>query len=106
MDYDWPGNVRELENAIQYAKVKCRDNVLLPEHLPSNIFKANMLTQLSPQKKERKKRKHKLDIETVWQMLAMTGGNKIEAAQRLGVSRATLYRFLEESEKTGKITVV
>ncbi len=106
MDYDWPGNVRELENALQYAKVKCRDNVLLPEHLPSNILKANMLTQLSPQKKERKKRKHKLDIETVWQTLAKTGGNKIEAAQRLGVSRATLYRFLEESEKTGKITAV
>ena len=106
MDYDWPGNVRELENALQYAKVKCRDNILLPEHLPSNIFKANMLTQLSPQKKERKKRKHKLDIETVWQTLAKTGGNKIEAAQRLGVSRATLYRFLEESEKTGKISTV
>ena len=104
MDYDWPGNVRELENALQYAKVKCRDNVLLPEHLPSNILKANMLTQLSPKKKERKKRKHKLDIETVWQTLAKTGGNKIEAAQRLGVSRATLYRFLEETEKTGKIT--
>ncbi len=105
MDYDWPGNVRELENALRYALVKCRDNVLLPEHLPLNIHKADMLTQPCP-KKGRKKRKHKLDVETVWQTLAETGGNKIEAAHRLGVSRATLYRFIEESEKTGKITTV
>ena len=102
MDYDWPGNVRELENAIQHALVKCRDNILLPEHLPSNILKITMLAQLNP-KKARKKRKHKLDIRNVWKTLAETGGNKIEAAHKLGVSRATLYRFLEESEKTGKI---
>jgi PAS domain S-box-containing protein len=102
MDYDWPGNVRELENAIQHALVKCRDNVLLPEHLPSNILKITMLAQLSP-KKARKRRKHKLDVKSVWKTLAETGGNKIEAADKLGVSRATLYRFLEESEKTGKI---
>jgi len=105
IDYDWPGNVRELENALQYALVKCRDNILLPEHLPSNIYKADTLTVPRP-KKEKKKRKHKLDIETVWQTLAATGGNKIEAAHRLGVSRATLYRFIEETEKTGKIKAV
>jgi transcriptional regulator with GAF, ATPase, and Fis domain len=105
MDYDWPGNVRELENALQYALVKCRDNVLLSEHLPLNIHKTDMPTKPRP-KKARKKRKHKLDVERVWQTLAETGGNKIEAAQRLGVSRATLYRFIEESEKTGKITAI
>ena len=106
MDYDWPGNVRELENALQYAKVKCSGSVLLPEHLPVNILKENALTQHRPQKKERQKRTHKLNLEKVWQTLAKTGGNKIEAAQILGVSRATLYRLLEESEKTGKITAV
>ncbi len=105
IDYDWPGNVRELENALQYALVKCRDNILLPKHLPSNIYKAE--SPSGPcQKKEKKMRKHKLDIEKVWQTLAETGGNKIEAAHRLGVSRATLYRFIEESEKTGNIKAV
>jgi PAS domain S-box-containing protein len=102
MDYDWPGNVRELENAIQHALVKCRDNILLPEHLPSSILKTTVVAQHSPEKAG-KKRKQKLDLETVWKALAETGGNKIDAAQKLGVSRATLYRFLEESEKTGKI---
>jgi len=77
----------------------------MPEHLPSHIYKADTPTEAYP-KKEKKKRKHKLDIETVWQMLAETGGNKIEAAHRLGVSRATLYRLIEESEKTGNIKAV
>ena len=104
MDYDWPGNVRELENALRYALVKCRDNLILSEHFPSNILKTTMPTQLRPTK-ARKKRKHKLDTETVWRILEETGGNKFEAAHRLGVSRSTLYRFLEESEKTSKITV-
>lgn len=105
IDYNWPGNVRELENALQYAIVKCRNNILLPEHLPPNIYKED--TPTGPcSKKEKTKRKHKLDIETVWQTLAETGGNKIEAAHRLGVSRATLYRFIEESEKTGNIKAV
>jgi len=99
MDYDWPGNVRELENALQYALVKCRDNVILPEHLPLNILNRNTARQPSA----KRHRKHKLDAERVQRTLEETGGNKIEAARRLGVSRATLYRFLQESEKTSKI---
>ena len=99
MDYDWPGNVRELENALQYALVKCRDNLILPEHLPLNILNRDTARQPST----KRHRKHKLDAERVRRMLEETGGNKIEAARRLGVSRATLYRFLQESEKKSKI---
>ena len=101
MDYDWPGNVRELENALRYALVKCRDNLLLPEYLPLKILETYVPRQPYP----RKQRKRKLDAESVWRTLEETGGNKVEAAVRLGVSRATLYRFLKESEKTSEITV-
>lgn len=99
MDYDWPGNVRELENALQYALVKCRNHLILPEHLPLNILKESV--RVKPLLKKRRKRK--LDTESVWRTLEETGGNKLEAAHRLGVSRATLYRFIRESE-TSKIS--
>jgi transcriptional regulator with GAF, ATPase, and Fis domain len=92
-DYDWPGNVRELENALQYAIVKCRDNVLLPEHLPPNIYQADTPTEPYP-KKEKTKRKHKLDIETVWQTLAETGGNKIHERHFIGSSRNAKKRAI------------
>jgi len=103
MDYDWPGNVRELENALRYALIKCRDTdtLLLPEHFPLNIVERQVHRDGLP----KKQRKHKLDAEAVRRTLEETGGNKVKAAVRLGVSRATLYRFLKESEKTSEITV-
>jgi DNA-binding NtrC family response regulator len=95
IDYDWPGNVRELENALRYALIKCRDNVLLPEHFPVNVAH----TDASARPVTRRRRRRKLAADAVCRALAETEGNKVAAARRLGVSRATLYRFLEEHEQ-------
>lgn len=85
--YQWPGNVRELQNAIQFATVKCNGRVISPEDLPlelRNYKRANSSSGPS----------RKLDIDTVKSILEKTGGNKAKAAKRLGIGRATLYRFL------------
>lgn len=37
MQHRWPGNVRELRNAIAHALLHCREDVILPEHLPEDI---------------------------------------------------------------------
>jgi PAS domain S-box-containing protein len=89
--YPWPGNVRELGNAIQYAMVKCRSGLLDTEHLPPEIrdFAAPATTT-------RAGRPPKLDPETVEKVLRESGRNRSEAARLLGVSRPTLYRFLEK----------
>jgi len=90
IDYDWPGNVRELQNTIQYALLKCRGNPIQLDHLPQTITGVKAL-----EKGFRKIiRKRKLNAVTVERALMETKGNKAEAARRLGVSRATLYRFL------------
>jgi len=89
LSYDWPGNVRELQNWLQFALVKCRkDNVIRPEHLPP-VFRGTLSAP-------RRQRARKLDVESVRAALRKTWGNKIEAARALGVSRATLYRFLDQ----------
>jgi len=90
MHYDWPGNVRELGNAIQYAMVKCRTNVLDVAQLPPEIKEQN-------EKKSASKagRPTKLELKTVLEALRTSGGNRAEAARLLGVSRTTLYRFIE-----------
>jgi DNA-binding NtrC family response regulator len=90
MDHDWPGNVRELQNAIQYALVKCHGDVLLPEHLPSTVSREG------EDRPRKRRRRRKLNAPAVRRALDETDGNKSEAARRLGVSRATLYRFLDE----------
>ncbi len=90
MNYHWPGNVRELQNAIQYALVKCGSDLILKDHLPPSIVSSY------PNEKvvTKRKRSRKLSPEAVRWALKETHGNKKEASRKLGVSRATLYRFL------------
>ena len=94
VDYDWPGNVREIENALQYAVLKCKSGSIQPSHLPPALAEKSD----SKDKGSRRGPKRKLDIESVREALEATDGNKSEAARRLGVGRATLYRFLSDSE--------
>lgn len=90
MVYHWTGNVRELQNALQFALVKCRGNVIKPEYLPISI------SQTHKHQPSRRRRKGKLDSNAVEDALQKTHGNKLEAAKLLGVGRATIHRFLAE----------
>lgn len=87
MSHTWPGNVRELINMIKFALVKCQGNRIKPEHLPPTLlpYMANHIAI--------RHRKSKLKTDSVLEALAKTGGNKVRAAETLGVSRSTLYRF-------------
>jgi len=87
LDYHWPGNVRELQNAIQFAFVKCIDDIIKTEDLPIELRELeNTCIRRGPTRK--------LNLEGVRVALVRTGGNKAKAAKMLGVGRATLYRFL------------
>jgi PAS domain S-box-containing protein len=91
LDYSWPGNIRELQNALQYAFIKCKGETLLVEHLPPEII--SFLSNNALPKYERKGR---LNTVQVKKALEKTKGSKIQTAKLLKVSRATLYRFLQE----------
>jgi len=90
LDYKWTGNVRELQNVIQFAVLQCSGRIITPEHLPPDL-----INSVVKQKKRRKPRKRKIDIEKVEEALARADGNKVRAANILGISRATLYRYLD-----------
>jgi sigma-54 dependent transcriptional regulator, acetoin dehydrogenase operon transcriptional activator AcoR len=90
LGYPWPGNVRELQNAIQFAIVHAAGHVIQPRDLPVEIAKDNVCAPF------RRGPAKKLDPVTVSAALAETAGNKTRAAKRLGVGRATLYRFLAD----------
>ncbi len=97
LSYDWPGNVRELQNALQFSLVKCKNDLINPDHLPPHLIqsafeKTVILTQ------NKRGRKKKLQINIVKEALIKAKGNKALAARHLGVGRATLYRFLRDHE--------
>ncbi len=87
--YDWPGNVRELHNMIEYAYVKCHSGIIETEHLPPEIMNYSFI------KKQKPGPGLKMSKEKFFSALSVAEGNKKKAAEILGVSRATLYRYFD-----------
>jgi two-component system response regulator HydG len=93
--YDWPGNVRELLNVVQRILVTTDGNVIDVRDVPPEIHAEETeegLTMggLAGVGLDR------LEKEAIRQTLAMTGGNREQAAQLLGIGERTLYRKLRE----------
>lgn len=104
LGYNWPGNVRELQNWIQFALIKCKNDVIKPEHLPPIALNPAPAVERGPAAElhaTAKRGRQRLTRELIDAAIAKSGGNKVEAARVLGVSRATLYRFLDETDKDG-----
>ncbi len=92
MSYVWPGNVRELRSAIEFAVISCKGREVSAGDLPPEIVGASAVPGPSawvplPDQDEKAR---------LLAALADAGGNRTEAARRLGVSRATFYRRLVE----------
>lgn len=95
--YNWPGNVRELQNWIQFALIKCKTGIIQPEHLPPIALKLVAPPPVMGAPDGAPKTRPRLTAESVQEAIERAGGNKVEAAKILGISRATLYRFLEDA---------
>jgi len=103
--YEWPGNVRELENAIKHAITFAKDRHITIDEIPPRIASKSTVTHTNHETdlpfdgtkckslKGFLRSQEKMYLE---QVLAFTGGNKEEAAKKLKISLATLYRKLPE----------
>ena len=97
LQYDWPGNVRELENAIERAVLLETDDVLQVKNMPP---------QLSPIVDSGKGGAAPTSVlplavverQALVNALEASDNNVTEAARRLGLGRATLYRKLKKHE--------
>jgi DNA-binding NtrC family response regulator len=96
LDYGWPGNVRELQNAMEYAVVLARQNLIGFKELPAEIQLPAALQQSERAAPVRAGVQTLDDVErdTILQALAQCHGNKKKAAQVLGIQRPTLYNKL------------
>jgi DNA-binding NtrC family response regulator len=94
--HDWPGNVRELERVVELARPHsedCPDGVIEAAHLPPI---GEFPHDTSPSQIEvRVERLDDVIHNHVLDVLLRCNGNKVRAADRLGISRSTLYRMLE-----------
>jgi DNA-binding NtrC family response regulator len=81
--HSWPGNVRELENVLGAAAALAAGGAIEPEHLELPATAAAPATDYHREVEAFRRR-------LVEEALAAAGGNRAEAARRLGVSRQAL----------------
>jgi len=90
--HSWPGNVRELQNVLHYGLVRSRGERLEVTHAPPSLLGIRTRTTSKVGRKPRA-----MAGQDVLAALRETGGNRSQAAKVLGISRATLYRFLADN---------
>ncbi|MEP7152506.1 MAG: sigma-54 dependent transcriptional regulator [Nitrospira sp.] len=103
MKYRWPGNIRELEHVIERAVALATHSILSVDDLAQDVREETIhggksLPDLPGTLSA-------LQRERVLTVLESTRGNKERTARLLGISRRTLYRFLERYGQ-GKIATL
>ncbi|PID44109.1 MAG: two-component system response regulator [Proteobacteria bacterium] len=88
--YQWPGNVRELMNAVERGVVMTRTDYIALADLP---FSRNDLP-FSLETGLENIALSKVEEKAILATLKAAGGNKSEAARRLGITRKTLLKKL------------
>lgn len=106
MSYDWPGNIRELRNTIERCVITAEGGSIGLKQLPPAI--SSLAGQpAAPAGREEENGggvsfssrylKHRRDVAL--NMLRDYGGNKSLVAKKMGISRSTLYRILNDTEE-------
>jgi transcriptional regulator with GAF, ATPase, and Fis domain len=85
----WPGNVRELEQVLRRSVLLTEKEVLGPKDLA-----------LSAGIHSRRQAIREFDRELVEQALRASAGNRSAAARALGISRATIHRWINRHKIT------
>src|SRR5437667_395861 len=103
LTYTWPGNVRELRTAIEHGVVMATGQKIVLRDLPMAVRQAGRAT--SPRgisaaeafaEKSSPLDLHETEKKLIMQALAATNGNVTAAAKKLGISRRTLHRKINE----------
>ncbi|SHI74249.1 Transcriptional regulator containing PAS, AAA-type ATPase, and DNA-binding Fis domains [Clostridium cavendishii DSM 21758] len=103
-EYPWKGNVRELENLVEFiVSISHEDGIISLDMLPKTISNYNKdedvrIDNKIDSNKQIKKLKD-IEIEYIEKVLDLCGRDtlgKKEAAKKLGIGIATLYRKIDE----------
>lgn len=99
--YCWPGNVRELEsvlrNGVLLSEGAVLDTQALPEFADGNFNLPSSAPTSGAERLQDVVEQHVLHV------LKSCAGNKLRAAELLGISRSTLYRMLESCAQGGEL---
>lgn len=103
LSYNWPGNVRELRTAVEHGVVMATGSKITLRDLPTAVRQAAgtpFPRGISPSRAFGEKTSpldlHETEKRLILQALTTTKGNVTAAARKLGISRRTLHRKINE----------
>lgn len=92
----WPGNIRELKNIIERTLLLTSDDQVKPEDFVMALNTGrNMDLKLSLNNGSSESL-DKMERNMIIKAIEECGGNLLKSAEKLGISRATLYRKIEK----------
>lgn len=96
VQYHWPGNIRELENAVERAFNLLSGNIIDVPQLPPNLQRQHeQSSRPSVLKDDLPSLLEHVEKNALLEALNNSGGNKMQAAKTLGISRAWLYKKMK-----------
>ncbi|MBA4494063.1 sigma 54-interacting transcriptional regulator [Paenactinomyces guangxiensis] len=98
LQYDWPGNVRELEHTVEGALNLATGKEIQLEHLPAHFHSTERKFSLDlfSDGKNLRQILNEVEESMIRQALHQSGGNVLQAAERLGIPRQTLQYKLKK----------
>ncbi|MCD4678490.1 MAG: sigma-54 dependent transcriptional regulator [Desulfobacula sp.] len=96
--YEWEGNVRELMNCVERGVVLARSDYIRLEDL--SFMKATIVDKIGGGTDLGNIRLSQIEEKAIVSTLESAGGNKSEAARRLGITRKTLLKKLKQYGKS------
>jgi DNA-binding NtrC family response regulator len=103
LTYDWPGNVRELRTAIEHGvvmatgpRIRLRDLPMAVRQAASAVSARGISAPQAFGEKASPLDLQETEKKLIMRALATTNGNVTAAAKKLGISRRTLHRKINE----------
>ncbi len=91
MAYSWPGNVKELRRLISQLAASGKTGTVSPSDLPAAMQSSKTLSMIE-----------RVELEAIRKALQEAKGNRVKAADILGISRATVYRKMKAYRISGE----
>jgi two-component system, NtrC family, response regulator len=93
---NWPGNVRELKNIVERTVLLTSDDKINNEDFTAALRAGRNQVHVSSQNKSSSGKLDDMERELIIKTIEDCGTNLSKASEKLGISRATLYRKMEK----------
>jgi DNA-binding NtrC family response regulator len=105
LQHSWPGNVRELENVISSACLTTTGAFIDIHDLPEQFQHRSPTHEVMGDRDWRPLQLETVCMQHIQRVVEMCRGNRVRAAEVLGISRTSVYRYLRlGSEKNDLAT--